>query len=171
MTRRWTLAAVLVALSLLPSPEGAQAAMYKWTDAGGTVHITDYPPPGGGVKPMNLDAIRINRLGSGAERPPAAEDASPGEGAPPSSAAAPAPREYPRVEVYGTSWCPACKAARGYFQSAGIPFDDYDVEKDKDARARMGRLGGGSGVPAIVIRGQVIRGFSREWCESMLGIR
>ncbi len=130
----------------------APAEMYKWTDGNGTLHITDYPPAGGG-KPMNLDSIRINRLES------------------PASGAASRSREYPRVEVYGTSWCPACRHARDYFRSAGIPFDDYDVEKDKDARARMDGLGGGAGVPAIVIGGQVLRGFSRAWCERALGIR
>lgn len=150
----------------------AAAEMYKWTDKNGAVHITDYPPAGGG-KPMNLEAIRINRVESHAPGPPATEGARGGENARPSpdSGAASRNRDYPKVEVYGTSWCPACRHARNYFRSAGIPFDDYDVEKDKDAHARMKRLGGGSGVPAIVIGGKVIRGFSKEWCERALGIR
>ncbi len=45
------------------------------------------------------------------------------------------------------------------------------MDKDKDARARMAGLGGGSGIPAIVIGGNVFRGFSEEWCKDALGIR
>lgn len=158
-------------LSLSLSAGTAPAEMYKWTDKNGTLHITDYPPAGGG-RPMNLESIQINRVKSHAAGSPADGAASPGEDSRPSpaSGAAPRNREYPRVEVYGTSWCPACRHARDYFRSAGIPFDDYDVERDKDARARMDRLGG-AGVPAIVIGGQVFRGFSRAWCERALGIR
>ncbi len=148
------------------------AEMYKWTDKNGTVHITDYPPASGG-KPMNLESIRINRVESHAAGSPAAGAVSPADNPRPSpaSGAASRNREYPRVELYGTSWCPACRHARDYFRSAGIPFDDHDVERDRDARARMDRLGGGAGVPAIVIGGQVMRGFSRAWCERALGIR
>ncbi len=173
MSRRWPLVVGIAALSLALWPASAPAEMYKWTDGNGNLHITDYPPPGGGGKPMNLDSIRINQLGSGTADRPAREAMPPGQGPHPPSASAAAPRDQDarRVEVYGTSWCPACRQARDYFRAAGIPFDDYDVEKDKDALARMNRLGGGSGVPAIVIGRQVIRGFSREWCERALGIR
>ncbi len=170
MTRRRDLLVGIAALSLALLPARAPAEMYKWTDKNGNLHVTDYPPPGGGAKPMNLESIRINRIGPGAGGLPAAA-APPGWEGPPRSATAPAAREYPKVEVYGTSWCPACRKVRAYLQSAGVPFDDYDVERDTDARARMDRLGGGSGVPAVVIGGQVLRGFSREWCDRALGIR
>ena len=172
MRRPKLLAVGIAALLILLTAGTAPAEMYKWTDRNGAVHITDYPPEGGG-KPMNLESIRINRVESRPAGRPAAADPRTGESSRPSSAsgAASRNRDYPRVEVYGTSWCPACRHARDYFRSAGIPFDDYDVEKDKDARARMDRLGAGAGVPAIVIGGQVFRGFSREWCERALGIR
>ncbi len=173
MSRRRLLAVVIAVLSLALLPGGAPAEMYKWTDRDGNLHVTDYPPPGGGGKAMDLDSIRINRMESRAADRAAAEAAPPGNGPRPPSPSADVSRgrEYPGVEVYGTSWCPACRHARAFFRSAGIPFADYDVEKDKDARARMDRLGGGSGVPAIVIGGQVTRGFSQAWCERALGIR
>src|SRR5512139_3806890 len=63
----------------------AVAEMYKWTDKNGAVHITDYPPEGGG-KPMNLEAIRINRVESHAPGAPATEGARAGEDARPSPA-------------------------------------------------------------------------------------
>ncbi len=155
------LAVGIAALSLLLLSGGAAVGeMYKWVDKNGTIHIQDYPPEGGG-KPMNLDSIPINRIGS-------SEDGKSESSRRPASRSS---REYPRVEVYGTSWCPACKAARHFFRSRGIPFDDYDVERDKDARARMDRLGSGKGVPATVIGGKVFRGFSQKLYESALGIR
>lgn len=172
MARRGTVAAGIAALSLLLAPGIAPAEMYKWTDKNGMLHITDYPPPGGAAKPMNLDSIRINRVGSGAAGRPSTDGARSGDGAPasPAPAAAPGGREYPRIEVYGTSWCRYCRDARNFFRSAGIPFEDYDLETDKDARARRGKLGG-SGVPVIIIGDQVIHGFSQERIEKILGIR
>ncbi len=170
MTRRWTLAAGLAALSLVLSPGDAPAEMYKWTDANGTLHITDYPPPGGGGKPMNLDVIHINRLGSDASGQKAAEGARPAARPPAPSPAPSRVRQYPKIEVYGTSWCPYCRDARNFFRSAGIPFEDYDLETDKDARERRGKLGG-SGVPVIIIGDQVVHGFSQEHIEEILGLR
>ncbi len=165
------LLAGLSVLSFLLCAGAAPAEMYKWIDKDGALHVTDYPPPGGGA-PMNLESIRINRLESGAPRGAAAQGASARQTPPPSSPwAAPRPGDSPRVEVYGTTWCAACRQARDFFRSAGISFADYDVEKDEDARARMQRLGGGPAIPAIVIGRQVMRGFSREWCEMALGIR
>lgn len=170
MRRPATLLVAIAVFLLHLCAETARAEMYKWTDKNGTLHITDFPPEGGG-KPMNLDSIRINREESPAADRAAREGTRATPRPSPASATAPRDRDYPRVEVYGTSWCPACRHARDYFRSAGVPFDDYDVEKDNDARARMDRLGGGAGVPAIVIGGQVIRGFSAAWCDRALGIR
>ncbi len=105
MGRAWPLAAGIAALSLVLLPGGAAAQMYKWTDKNGNLHITDYPPPGGG-KPMNLDSIHINRLESGAGGRDVPQASPPGRGAdrPPAAAIAPTARTYPRVEIYGADW-------------------------------------------------------------------
>ena len=34
------------------------------------------------------------------------------------------------VELYITSWCPYCKKAIEYFESRGIKYKAYDIEKD-----------------------------------------
>ncbi len=172
MTSRRMLFLGITALALHVLAGTSAAEMYKWIDKDGALHITDYPPPGGG-KPMDLESIAINRVGSGASRGAAGR----GPTAPEDPARSPAraetarAREYPRVEVYGTTWCAACRQAREFFRSAGVPFDDYDVDKDKEARARMNRLGGGPAIPAIVIGSQIMRGFSQEWCEMALRVR
>lgn len=52
--------------------------------------------------------------------------------------------------MYTTSWCPYCRQAREYFRDNGIPFVEYDIEKDAAARRRYDALGG-RGVPVILV--------------------
>jgi glutaredoxin len=68
----------------------------------------------------------------------------------------------PKVELYITSWCPYCKKAVNFFQSRGIPFTAYDIEKDEKAARRKDQLDINKGVPFAIINGQQIHGFSEE---------
>jgi glutaredoxin 3 len=55
------------------------------------------------------------------------------------------------VEIYTTSSCPHCAAAREDLEWRGIAFVEYDVERDPQARARLLQLTGGTRtVPVIV---------------------
>jgi len=75
----------------------------------------------------------------------------------------------PKVELYITSWCPWCKKAAEFFRSRGIPFTEYDVEKDRAAAQRQKELAGGnSGVPFAIVNGQRIQGYSPEEYEKAL---
>jgi glutaredoxin len=75
----------------------------------------------------------------------------------------------PKVELYITSWCPWCKKAVEFFRARGIPFTEYDIEKDQAAARRHRELAGGrSGVPFAVINGQRIHGYSPEEYEMAL---
>jgi len=65
-----------------------------------------------------------------------------------------------QVELYVTSWCPYCKKAIQYFQSKGIAYKAYDIEKDKQAAARKQELDSRSGVPFAVINGKRIHGYA-----------
>lgn len=76
-------------------------------------------------------------------------------------------RKARSITIYGTSWCPACKAAREYFQSKGIAYQDIDVEQNADG-AQEFRRRGGSGVPMIVINGEQMTGFDQGWVDSHL---
>ena len=162
-----------IALFLLAAgPSHAQ--MYKWVDKDGVIHFQDTPPVG--VPP----STPVRRIPVGVEPPPpAAPEPAAGKAAPAARGAdnvAPAPastrpaarkpvrlRQNPKVEIYGTSWCPYCRMARDFFRSRGISFDDYDVERDYDAARRKKEIDpAGSGVPTTVIDGQVIHGFSEE---------
>ncbi|MFH1130280.1 MAG: glutaredoxin domain-containing protein [Pseudomonadota bacterium] len=71
----------------------------------------------------------------------------------------------PKVLLFTTSWCPSCKAAIRYFQTRGVPFLEFDVEKDPRAAQQYALLQRANGlregvVPLIVINGRVFQGFS-----------
>ena len=70
-----------------------------------------------------------------------------------------------KVELYITSWCPYSKKAVSFFQSRGIPFVSYDIEKDESAARRKSQLDSKSGVPFAIINGQKIHGYSEEDCQ------
>ena len=52
-----------------------------------------------------------------------------------------------------------------------IPYVAYDVEKDREAAARMQQLSGRSGIPFAVINGKKIFGYSEEAYAGALGIK
>jgi len=73
------------------------------------------------------------------------------------------------IEMYSTSWCGACKAARLYMQDHGIAFSDHDVEADPDARTTQLSLNPGGSVPTIEVDGrEVLVGFSGSDLEAAL---
>jgi len=55
------------------------------------------------------------------------------------------------VELYTTPGCPHSAEARESLEWRGMPFVEYDVERDGEARERLLRLTGGTRtVPVIV---------------------
>ena len=71
-------------------------------------------------------------------------------------------QDNPKVELFITTWCPYCKKAEQFFQSRGIPYVAYDVEKDKTAAQRKSQLDARPGVPFAIINGQPVHGFSEQ---------
>jgi glutaredoxin len=75
------------------------------------------------------------------------------------------------VVLYTTSWCGWCKKTRSWLDGQGVQYVDKDVERDSDAAAEMRELtGGDSGVPVVVIDGEVIQGFNQRKMQSLLKI-
>jgi glutaredoxin len=64
------------------------------------------------------------------------------------------------VTMYATSWCPACKAARGYMTEQQIAFVEHDIEASQSAKLIMKRLNPRGGVPTLDVDGTVLVGFS-----------
>ena len=67
-----------------------------------------------------------------------------------------------KVELYVTSWCPYCKKATQFFDSRGIRYKAYDIEKGAKAAARQRKLDSRKGVPFAMINGTAIHGYSPE---------
>jgi glutaredoxin len=56
-----------------------------------------------------------------------------------------------KILVYGTKWCPDCTRAKGVFNKLKIPFEWFDTDLDKDARAFvMEKNHGYCSVPTII---------------------
>ena len=73
----------------------------------------------------------------------------------------------PPIKMYSASWCGVCKKARRFLEQAGIPFQEIDVDKNRDAhselQAKARRAGiSASGVPVFDVGGQLIAGFDQR---------
>jgi mycoredoxin len=58
-----------------------------------------------------------------------------------------------KVEMYATSWCGDCRAARQFLDSHGIEYTEIDVDADPVASAEVLRRVGKRSVPQLVING------------------
>jgi glutaredoxin len=75
-----------------------------------------------------------------------------------------AAKQYPRIVLFSTSWCPHCRAAKEYMTKNNIPFINRDVEVDDGAMEDLTKKYKSAGVPVIVFgkdSGEIIiKGFS-----------
>ncbi|MFI8397267.1 NrdH-redoxin [Pseudomonas sp. Choline-02u-1] len=70
-------------------------------------------------------------------------------------------RAQANVVLYATDWCGYCKQTTRFLDSKGIPFKEFDIEKDAAARKAYEALGG-RGIPLIDVNGTLIRGFDPD---------
>lgn len=70
-------------------------------------------------------------------------------------------RAQARVVLYATDWCGYCKQTKRFLDSKGIPFKEFDIENDAEARKTYEALGG-RGIPLIDVNGTLIRGFNPD---------
>jgi glutaredoxin len=138
---------LLVGLVMLVG--NADAAIYRWVDANGTVVFRDTPPPqGSAAKAVVVDATP-NGTGT-------ATSASSGRA--------------PQVELFVTSWCPYCEKAKAFLRAHNISFNAYDIERDSAAARRKAQLTGQKGVPFALINGTSVQGFNEGMYRQLLGI-
>lgn len=72
------------------------------------------------------------------------------------------------VVVYSTPTCPYCIQVKEYLKSKNIPFTDYNVAVDVEARNAMVQKSGQLGVPVIEVDGQIVVGFNRAKLDQLL---
>jgi glutaredoxin 3 len=75
------------------------------------------------------------------------------------------------VTVYMTPTCGFCHQMKAYLHQRGVPFTEYDVNRDPQAAAEMLRLSRQRGVPVVLIDGQVVVGFNRPLIDQLLARR
>lgn len=74
------------------------------------------------------------------------------------------------VVLYATDWCGYCKKTREFFKQNNIAYVEYDIEKSAEGRAQYDQLHG-SGIPLVMIRGQVLRGYDPDALKEALRIQ
>jgi len=70
-----------------------------------------------------------------------------------------------QVTLYGTDWCGVCDRARKYMNDKHIPFKDFDIDRDEQARTRAHALNPQGSVPTITINKELMIGFSPDSLE------
>jgi len=74
-----------------------------------------------------------------------------------------APRAHAasRVVMFATSWCPYCAQARATLALAEVPYVEFDIERDRIARAEYAALGGRV-TPLFLIDGELMHGYQEQ---------
>jgi glutaredoxin len=72
----------------------------------------------------------------------------------------------PTFELFGTAGCPYTRELRDWLELRGVPFAEFDVETDLDARQRMRAYAGAERtVPILVQDGAVVQvGWQGRGC-------
>ncbi len=66
--------------------------------------------------------------------------------------------DRPKLQLYGTHWCPKSAALRNYLQSKWIEFDDFNVETSTQAEAKVRTLYDGKlKFPTIMVGNDFIK--------------
>ncbi len=90
-----------------------------------------------------------------------------GEGEEAEAEAEPADAQGGEIVLYLTSWCGYCRKARELLKSLKVPFQEKDIEKDKEAALEVMRLATEkgaeiTGVPVVRIGNELVVGFNAE---------
>ena len=64
------------------------------------------------------------------------------------------------VTVYTTDHCSLCVSAKKLLEKRGIDYEEINLARDADSRARLSRLTGMFTFPQILIDEQVVGGFT-----------
>lgn len=79
----------------------------------------------------------------------------------PGEAVSQATRTQAKVVFYTTAWCGYCQSTRRFLDHKGIPYQEFDIDKDAQARQAYQALGGG-GIPILDVNGTLIRGYEPD---------
>ena len=127
---------LMLLITLFLFSASAYSEIYKWTDESGKIRYGDN-------KPVDMQSKKLDIKVSVPKKPNVVSK----------------PEE--KVLMYATSWCGYCKKARKYFRKNNIPYIEYDIEQDAEAKRQYKKLGG-NGVPLILYENRRMTGFSQD---------
>ncbi len=64
-----------------------------------------------------------------------------------------------KVEIYTTSWCPYCTAAKALLEERGVAYDEFDADVGEVRAAMIQRAHGRRTVPQIFIGDVHVGGY------------
>jgi glutaredoxin len=144
--RGWRMLPGWMLLVCLP----AFSQMYKWTDAQGTVHYTDTPPPA-----QKASRIKAPSAGGSAQTPLPYELARAVKASP--------------VTLYTTTQtaCAGCDQGRALLRARGVPFTEKTVNTDED-KEQLRQLTGKLELPLLLVGSRKLAGFQdAAWQDAL----
>lgn len=72
------------------------------------------------------------------------------------------------VIIYSADWCAFCHAAKDYFKSKDVAFEERNVETDPKFMQESVDKSGQMGIPVIDIDGEIIVGFDRPKIDAAI---
>ena len=72
-----------------------------------------------------------------------------------------------QVVLYATSWCGYCKATRELLGQLGVSYKEFDIETSQQGKQEYKGLNG-SGVPLLLINGEVVRGYNPSKIKELI---
>lgn len=75
-----------------------------------------------------------------------------------------------KAVIYTTNICPACDMAKKFFLSKNIPYEEFNVNTDTEARNKMVEMTNQTGVPVIEYRGEVLVGYRPRTLEKLFNL-
>lgn len=160
---RNTILVLILAMSLDVPGMKAYAEFYRYTDSNGSVHCVDNASSVPEQYRSQLKKVQsLPEISVADTRGPSRDE--------PSSTNEPQAADRPKkktpqyngvVDIFVTSSCGYCKKLERFFESNGICYTVFDIEKDDNARKRYKELGG-RGVPLTRIGSLVVSGYNPD---------
>lgn len=136
----------LIFFNLLLFAQTAAAEIFKWTDAEGNLHFSDTPPEQTRVKKIT---VKPNSYKSVQDIQSTGQLTNKRNNAP----------TQKTVLMYSAEWCGVCRKAKRYFKKNRIPYRDFDIDKNQQAKQRYKALNA-HGIPVIFVNDMRLNGFS-----------
>lgn len=162
------IAGLTMLLFLWGIPIYASADLYSWTDGNGVKHFTNEPPPE--VKDVKKDVeLKVDEEAREALERQRARKQDEVAGKVPAGASKYVTQNPGKVVLYSTPGDLHMDHARSFFKKYSIPFEEYNIDKDEEAKARLEQQFGDS-YPCIIVGSKRYKGFDNSWFNGLFGI-